>query len=220
MNDVSNLRDTIIPKSDQLNADDLVGGPMNIIVSGVSRGNHDNPLVINYSNDNGRPFKPCKTVRKILIAAWGENGNDWVGRSMTLFCDSKVKWAGKEVGGIRVSHLSHITKRLQVNLQVTRGKKEPFIINILQPDLYPDELFDTSFDKMKSMIESGKMTIGQVISKCNQTGMLSDRQLGMINSIQEPVNIKGFNPATKQESSEQVVEQAQEPTTEQVTNNF
>ena len=30
MNDVSNLRDTIIPKSDQLNADDLVGGPMNI----------------------------------------------------------------------------------------------------------------------------------------------------------------------------------------------
>ena len=132
MNDVSNLRDTIIPKSDQLNADDLIAGSMTITVSGVSRGNPENPLVINFQNDNGRPFKPCKTVRKLLVFAWGEDGNQWVGRGMVLYCDPSVKWAGKAVGGIRVSHLSHIPKPLEVNLTATRGKKSLYKINILQ----------------------------------------------------------------------------------------
>lgn len=132
MNDVTNLRDTIIPKSDQLNADDLIGIQKMIVVTGVSRGNAENPLIINYEGDNGRPYKPCKTMRKLLIFAWGEDGNKWIGHGMVLYCDPSVKWAGKAVGGIRISHLSHINQPIDVNLTATRGKKALYHIEVLQ----------------------------------------------------------------------------------------
>ena len=54
MNDVSDLRHTIVPKSDQLNADQLVGGPMTITVTRVSATKGDQPVTINYEGDGGR----------------------------------------------------------------------------------------------------------------------------------------------------------------------
>ena len=222
MNDVTNLRDTIIPKSDQLNADDLVGTTMTIMVSGVSRGNAESPLVINYNNDSGRPFKPCKTMRKLLIVAWGENGNEWLGKSMSLYCDDKVKYAGKNVGGIRISHLSHIPKRIEVNLTATRGKKQLYTVNILQAVMYPEGLFNSTFKTMKEMVISGKMTAAQIITKCSQTGTLSDDQLLKINSINPTIDApqNGFEPA---KTVEKLIEpEIEKPvvTEEQIKNNF
>lgn len=123
-NDISNLRATIIPKSDQLNADQLLGQDMIVTITGVSLASSpDQPVIIHYEGENGRPFKPCKTVRKILIALWGEDGNQWIGRTMHLYCDEKVKWAGEAVGGIRIKALSHIDRDKDISLTETRGKK-------------------------------------------------------------------------------------------------
>jgi len=124
--DVSDLRDTIVPKSDQLNADQLLAGPITITVTGVRRGSGDDqPLIISYRGDGGRPYKPCKSMRRVLVFAWGTDGADWIGRSMTLFNRPDVKFGGQEVGGIRISHLSHIERDIEIPLTVTRGKKEP-----------------------------------------------------------------------------------------------
>lgn len=131
MNDVSNLKDTIIPKSTQLNAEELLGGSMTITVTDVRRGDGDQPVSIHYANDQGRPFKPCKTMRKILIFAWGDDGRTWAGKSMTIFCDPEVKFGGVKVGGIRISHLSDIDRDLGVSLNTTKGKKGEFIIKKL-----------------------------------------------------------------------------------------
>lgn len=129
---VTNLRATIIPKSDQLNADQLLGGSMTVKVTDVSVSESpDQPVIIHYENEGGRPFKPCKSMRKVLIFAWGDDGTKWIGRSMTLFNDPDVKWAGVKVGGIRISHMSDIEADLQLQLTATRGKKEPFIIKRL-----------------------------------------------------------------------------------------
>lgn len=128
---ITDLRDTIVPKSDQLNADQLLGGPMTIRVTGVMRGSDDQPVTIKYENDGGRPYKPCKSMRKVLIFAWGENGQNWIGRMMTLYNKRDVKWGGVEVGGIRISHMSHIDADIQLSLAATRGKKEPIIIRRL-----------------------------------------------------------------------------------------
>lgn len=124
-NSVSDLRDTIVPKSDQLNAEQLLGGPITVTVTDVRRGGSDEqPVTVHYEGEGGRPYKPCKSMRKILVFAWGQNGNDWVGRSMTLFNRPDVKFGGEEVGGIRISHLSHIDKDIAVALTATRGRKE------------------------------------------------------------------------------------------------
>lgn len=128
MNDVSNLRDTIVPKSDQLNAEQLLSGGMTITVTDVRRGDGDQPVIINYDGDQGRPFKPCKTMRKVLIFAWGDDGRQWVGKSMKLFCDPEVKFGGVKVGGIRISHMTHIERDLGISLNTTKGKKGEFVI--------------------------------------------------------------------------------------------
>lgn len=124
-NDVSNLKDTIIPKSDQLNAEQLLGGPITLTVTDVRRGSgEEQPVIIHYEGEGGRPYKPCKTMRKILVFAWGADANVWIGRSMTVFNRPDVKFGGEEVGGIRISHLSHIDKDIAVALTATRGRKE------------------------------------------------------------------------------------------------
>lgn len=135
MSDISNLRSTIIPKSDQLNADQLLGNDMPITVTSVSLASSpDQPVSIHYEGENGRPFKPCKTMRKVLIALWGEDGNTWIGRSMLLYCDTKVKWAGEEVGGIRIKAVSHIDCDKMLSLTETRGKKAKIKIMKMLPE--------------------------------------------------------------------------------------
>ncbi len=132
MSDVSNLSDTIVPNSNQLNADQLLGASMTIRVTGVKRGSGDDqPVIVNYEGDNGRPWKPCKSMRKVLIFAWGEDGSQWAGRMATLYNRKDVKFGGIEVGGIRISHLSHIKADIALSLNSTRGKKEPLVVKKL-----------------------------------------------------------------------------------------
>ncbi|AGR46550.1 hypothetical protein TW1_034 [Pseudoalteromonas phage TW1] len=123
------ITSTIQTKSDQLNSDDLLGGDLMIQVEGVQLANDpQQPLHIFYVGCNGKPYKPCLTVRKILAALWGKDASQWAGRYMNLYLDPTVKWAGKEVGGIRVNALSHIQSSATLNLAVRRGAKQPFRI--------------------------------------------------------------------------------------------
>lgn len=135
MIDVSDLRPTIVPKSDQLNSEQLLGGPMTLTVSGVQvSSSPEQPVVVHYEGEQGRPFKPCKTMRKLLVFAWGPDGNEWAGKSMTVYNDPAVKFGGDEVGGIRISHLSHIPKAINVSLTSTRGKKALYSVALLETE--------------------------------------------------------------------------------------
>ena len=131
MTNEDDLKDTIVPRSDQLNADDLLTGPITVTIEKVSRGDgKDQPVKIGI--DGGRmPYLPCKSMRRVLIAAWGAKGSAWVGKRLTLYCDPAVAFGGSKVGGIRISHLSDITEPLNINLTVTRGKRNPFIVQPL-----------------------------------------------------------------------------------------
>lgn len=130
MNDTSSLRDTIAPKSDQLNADDLIAGPIAVKVLGVRRGSNDQPVIIDI--DGGRqPYKPCLSMRRVMIAAWGDNGHEWVGKSMVLYCDPTVKFGKVAMGGIRISHMSHINEPFNIMLTTTRARRSNFRVEPL-----------------------------------------------------------------------------------------
>lgn len=130
----SDLRSTIIPKSDQLNAEQLLSGPMTVTVTEVTaKGGDDQPVVVHYEDEDGRPFKPCKTMRKVLIFAWGSDGRQWIGKAMTLYNDETVRFGGMAVGGIRISHLSDIEKDLSISLTATKGKKALYVIKRMAP---------------------------------------------------------------------------------------
>lgn len=119
-------------KSDQLNSDDLLGGSITVQITRVRAPGGDQPVVIEVSGGH-QPFKPCKTMRRLLVAAWGTaNAAEWVGRWMTLHRDADVKWAGEAIGGIRITHLSHIDKARTYQLTETKGKKKPWRVEPLR----------------------------------------------------------------------------------------
>ena len=129
---INDLSYVIKPKSDQLNADDLIAGAIQITVTGVKAVNGDQPLAINFHGDNGKPYKPCLSMRRVLIMAWGKDGNAWIGKSIVLFLDPSVTWSGQAVGGIRISHLSHISQPMTLSLTATRGKRKPYTVQPLK----------------------------------------------------------------------------------------
>lgn len=129
MNDMSAV---IIPKSDQLNSDDLIAGPITITITRVEiRPGTEQPISIFFEGDNNKPWKACKSMARVLVAAWGADAKQYTGRSVTLFRDPTVKWGGMEVGGIRISHLSHMDRDLTLALTATKGKRAPFIVRKL-----------------------------------------------------------------------------------------
>jgi hypothetical protein len=123
---MTDMTSTIIPKSDQTNSDDLIGGPRTIKVTKVSLLAEDQPVAIHYEDDDGKPFKPCKSMRRVLVMVWGSDANAYAGRSMSLYRDENVKFGGQEVGGIRISHMSHLKEPVTFPLTATRGRKVPY----------------------------------------------------------------------------------------------
>lgn len=122
---------SIIPKSDQLNADDLISGPVTVTVDSVTAGNAEQPVDVHLVEFPGRAFRPSKSMRRVMVAAWGAETSAYTGRRMTLYRDPSIKFGKDEVGGIRISHMSDIDKTLKIALTVTRGKREPFVVAAL-----------------------------------------------------------------------------------------
>lgn len=122
------LTATIKPKSDQLNADDLIAGPRTITVTSVKLVAEDQPVAIHFHGDDGKPYKPCKSMRRVLVKAWGPDGSKYVGRSMALYLDESVRFGGAAVGGIRIAELSDIGGPVVMALTATRGTKKAFTV--------------------------------------------------------------------------------------------
>lgn len=129
------LSDTIQPTSDQLDAVDLLGGPRTFTIEKVEKNNGDQPVNI-HLREFDRVWRPGKSMRRVLVYAWGPDASQYAGRRLTLYCDPSVKFGGEAVGGTRISHLSHIAKPLTIPLLVTRGKSAPFRVQPL-PDVPP-----------------------------------------------------------------------------------
>lgn len=126
---MSDMSAVIIPKSDQLNADDLIVGPRTITITGVSiRGGQEQPISIHFEGDEGKPYKACKSMCRVMVTAWGPDSKQYTGRSMTLYRDPTVKWAGMEVGGIRISHMSDIESKITMALTMTKSNRKPYTV--------------------------------------------------------------------------------------------
>lgn len=123
----------IEPKSDQLNADDLMTGPRTIKIREVKVApGQEQPVWVYFEGDNGKPWKSCKTATRTLAAIWGADASRWIGLSCTLYCDPEVTWGGAKVGGIRVSHMEGLTSARTLMLTKTRGKKGATVIKPLE----------------------------------------------------------------------------------------
>lgn len=130
------ISDSLAANSAQQNYDEFLAGPKTVTVSEVKKGTTEQPVEVHLAEFPGKPFKPAKSVRRVLAAAWGTDASAWAGRRLTIYGDPEVRYAGKSVGGLRVSHVSHIDKPITVALTVTRGKREPFTVQPLVESPY------------------------------------------------------------------------------------
>lgn len=119
---------TVQAKSDQLNNVDLIE-PKTITITrvNVNANNPDQPVSIFYEGDNGKPYKPCKTMRRALIFIWGDQSSEYVGRSLTLYRDPDVRFGKDATGGIRISHMSDIPDAATLTLPMAKGRFQTWV---------------------------------------------------------------------------------------------
>jgi len=135
-------------KSDQLNADDLIGREMHVKITGVNydEDRKQQKLWIYYDQDpeQKKPWKPCKSMLRILAYIWTTDAEKYVGRELLLYRDESVKYAGEEVGGIRVKAASHISSAQTIRVALTKHSKKAHYIDKLETKPSVEERAETA----------------------------------------------------------------------------
>jgi hypothetical protein len=121
----------LAPRSDQINAQDLIAGDMTVTIAEVKvTPGTEQPVSIRLEGMD-KVWRPCKTMGRILMAAWGPDTSVYAGRSAQLYLDPEVKWGGMKVGGIRIRALSHIDAELQLALAESKQNRKLFRVKPL-----------------------------------------------------------------------------------------
>jgi hypothetical protein len=135
------MRGVIEPKSDQINADDFMGGPKTYRIAGVSiTPGSEQPVTIDL--EGSKPWRPCKSMSRLLVAAWGADAKEYAGRSVTLYRDPKVKWGGLEVGGMTKGKRAPYTVKPLKIADVRVIEKKPDMGNPITDDAEPFDVTD------------------------------------------------------------------------------
>ena len=136
------LTESIAPRSDQLNADDLISGPVTVTIHEVVPGAAEQPVDVRLVEFPGRAYRPSKSMRRVMVMAWGVDASTYAGHRLTLYRNPEITFGKDKVGGIEISHLSHLEKPLTVALTATRGKRKSFSVKPLPvaPTLAPGEI--------------------------------------------------------------------------------
>jgi len=148
------MRSVIVPKSDQINADDLLAGPRTVTITRVAiTPGSEQPVSMFFEGDGGKPYRPCKSMCRLLVHAWGPDAAAYAGRGMTLYRDPKVRWGGLDVGGIRLRHLSHLDREMVMALTVTKGSRKPYTVKPLAaPDGKPSAAEQRMIDGVQALV--------------------------------------------------------------------
>ena len=79
------LTESIAPKSDQLNADDLIAGAVTVTIAEVRKGTDEQPVDVHIAEFPGRAYRPSKSMRRVMVMAWGAEAAAYAGRRLTLY---------------------------------------------------------------------------------------------------------------------------------------
>lgn len=189
---MTDISATLEAKSDQLNAVDIIGAEPIIRIREVRVTQGEQPVAVYFDGDHNRPWRPSKGMRRILAGAWGTDSAAWVGKHAKLYFEPTVKYAGQEVGGIRIRSLSDIpAEGMKFAITINRSKREPYVVPLLKIEAaaYPAERFAKALPVMAKKMQDGEMTLQQVIAQCQKTGQLTEDQLAELEQAapKEPV---------------------------------
>lgn len=185
-----NIREFVKIKSDRLNFEDFIMGSQDFTIAKLGRkvdqGNVR--LLMFFEGREATPYWVPKGMVKCLSnpEGWGESEfSEWIGRKVRLFGEPTVVYAGKELGGIRISHISHIPAPYSTKITERRGVRIDYVISPLEEVAYPVERFNANLPAWIAAIAGGKATADAIIAKVEQSGKLTDEQKDKIRNPQE-----------------------------------
>lgn len=125
----------IAANSDQLNAVDLLGGPLVATITGAKEHPGDKKQPLSLRLDSWpQPWKPCLTMRRLLIKVFRTgDATKLVGETVVLYNDPSVKWKGEPHGGVRMKEASGLDKPFSILLPSARGKYEEIVVEPYRP---------------------------------------------------------------------------------------
>ena len=139
MND--DITATLAPKSDQLDAIDLMGKPPQVFtvtkVDVKADPNAEQPVSIHLA-EFPRVWRPNVSMRRVLGYCWSTKSSTWVGRQVELYCEDGVKFGNDVTGGTRISRLSHIDGPKKVPLLLSKGRSGSWKVDPL-PQQTPEQ---------------------------------------------------------------------------------
>ena len=138
---MSDMSAVIVPKSDQINADDLIGGDLTIRITAVSVSpGQEQPVSMKFEG-SAKVYRPCKSMARVMVAAWGPDSSAYVGRSLQLYRDPSVKWGGMDVGGIRIRKMTHMPddRPMTMALTATKGSRKLYTVQPLVVQVVPTQ---------------------------------------------------------------------------------
>lgn len=137
---------TLVSNSTQLDNVDLMGGARDFTITAAKVDNSDQPLSLTLAEYH-RPWKPGLTMRRLIAHIWDSTeSEDYVGKRVRLHRDEKVSFGTSKTGGTRISHASHIDKRITVTLPTSKGKFGEFTVEPLIESAPPREFEPTAED--------------------------------------------------------------------------
>jgi hypothetical protein len=163
----------ITPKSDQINADDLLAGPRTFTIDRVTEGTAEQPANVHLVENPGKPYRPGKSMARVMVKAWGANSDAYAGQRLTLFCDPSIRFGSDAVGGIRIAEMTGIDGPLVVSLTVTRGNKKLFTVQPLADA--PPTLTEPTEAEVANSTDRGQLTAWWHVSSDKRKGQIQAR---------------------------------------------
>jgi hypothetical protein len=132
------LSKALAPKTDQIDATDLIGKPAQVFtIKSVSENGSEladqQPVNIRLEETN-LFYRPSKGMLRVLADNWGKDVQKWVGRKLELYGDPNVYFGKEKRGGTRISRLSHITGKHSTLINPRGGRGAYWEVTPL-PDL-------------------------------------------------------------------------------------
>ncbi len=162
-------------KSDQIDADNLIGGiTMDVTIKAVQRGpSNEQPLQL-VLEETDKFYRPSKTYRRALIGCFGDEPAGWIGKRLRLVRNPDTMFGGVKVGGVEVSHAS-IESPMVFMLQAKRGKKSAVSIDVMPPIQKPTPMPAKVKEAAAALKPHAKGTISGDPLEGDLTGIGPDR---------------------------------------------
>jgi len=103
---------SIAPKTDQINNEDFIKtGPITVTIKRVTEGPPEQPFNFHMEETPGRAYRPSKSMRRVLVSAWGVEGETYLGHQLTLMRNPEITLGGRRLAASRSPPCHTLTSR-------------------------------------------------------------------------------------------------------------